>query len=106
MQKTDRLEKLVEAGILEKRPYQTKPDRHEYRLTDKGVDLYPVIMTLVAWGDRWHDDGGGPPVRHRHDRCGKRMHAVAVCSACGDELDPSETKVTLRDGGHDYWRET
>ncbi|MDD9936674.1 MAG: helix-turn-helix domain-containing protein [Myxococcales bacterium] len=92
----NRLEKLVASGILERRAYQTRPERHEYRLTEKGRDLYPVIMTLVAWGDRWHDDGAGPPVRHQHRGCGKRMHAVVACSECREALDPRETRVTVR----------
>jgi DNA-binding HxlR family transcriptional regulator len=48
-----RLKRLVEAGLLETHPYSERPPRHEYRLTDKGRDFYPVIMTLMAWGNRW-----------------------------------------------------
>src|SRR5437588_10055882 len=57
----DRLATLVEAGILERRRYQERPERFEYRLTDKGRDLYPVIVTLMQWGDRWAADPSGPP---------------------------------------------
>ena len=47
--------------IFEQQLYQEKPDRYEYRLTEKGLDLYPVVMTIVHWGDKWHDDGRWSP---------------------------------------------
>ncbi len=93
---SDRLEKLVAAGILERRRYQERPPRDEYRLTPKGLDLHPVIMALVHWGDRWHDDGRGAPVEHVHRTCGHVMHAEPSCSACGTRIDPRE--VTVRAG--------
>ena len=89
----DRLQKLVLAEILERRVYQQSPERHEYRLTEKGIDLYPVMMSLVRWGDRWHDDGTGRPVEHVHRECGHVMHAEPVCSECGEPLDPREVDV-------------
>ena len=92
---SDRLEKLVEHGVLERRPYQEKPTRHEYRLTEKGLDLYTVMMALVRWGDRWLDDGRGRPIEHRHKRCGHVMHMEAVCSECGERLDPRAVEVSL-----------
>lgn len=92
---SDRLEKLVEHEVLERRPYQEKPTRHEYRLTEKGLDLYPVMMALVRWGDRWLDDGRGRPIEHRHKQCGHVMHMEAVCSECGDRLDPRSVEVSL-----------
>jgi len=91
----DRLEKLVEADILERRPYQERPTRHEYRLTEKGLDLYPVMMGLVRWGDRWHDDGRGKPIEHLHRSCGEVIHADIVCSACREPLDPHDVDVRL-----------
>jgi hypothetical protein len=89
----DRLEKLVNAGILERQRYQDRPRREEYRLTDKGRDLYPVIMALARWGDRWHDDGRGKPMEHIHRPCGHVMHAEPVCSACGSALQPQDVEV-------------
>jgi DNA-binding HxlR family transcriptional regulator len=84
----NRLARLVEEGILDKRVYQERPQRHEYRLSEKGLDLYPVLLALLGWGDRWKDDGNGPPVVLRHRACGQVMHAVTVCSECGETLDP------------------
>ncbi len=89
----DRLHKLVGAGILERRRYQEHPPRDAYRLTEKGRDLYPVMMALVRWGDRWHDDGRGAPVEHVHRSCGQAMHAEPVCSECGERLDPRQVAV-------------
>jgi DNA-binding HxlR family transcriptional regulator len=84
----DRLKKLVGHGVLERRKYQEKPARHEYRLTQKGLDLHPIIMAIVAWGDRWMDEGEGPPLELVHKGCGQPMTSVAVCSECGEPLDP------------------
>src|SRR4051794_19483216 len=64
-----RLERLVEAGILRRERYQERPDRFEYRLTSKGVDLWPVLVALMKWGDR-HLFPEGSPVVLRHKGCG------------------------------------
>ncbi len=89
----DRLKKLVDADVLEKRPYQERPRREEYRLTEKGLDLYPVILSLVHWGDRYMPGEHGPPVRHRHRHCGQRMRGVLVCSECGEPLHARDVTV-------------
>ena len=62
----DRLKKLVAAGVLERVRYQERPPRFEYRLTEKGRDLYPVLVSLVRWGDRWMAGEAGPPVELIH----------------------------------------
>lgn len=82
-----RLAKLVEHGILERRAYQQRPRRDEYRLTEKGLDLYPVIAALLRWGDRWMDDGQGPPVELFHRACGHRTTPTLACSECGEPID-------------------
>ncbi len=87
---TDRLNRLVEHEVLRKLPYQDNPPRHEYRLTDKGKDLYPVLLSLVRWGDRWMDQGKGPPVVYRHNSCGHVMTPVLSCPDCGEAIDPRE----------------
>lgn len=88
-----RLKKLVEHGVLEKRAYQQSPPRHEYHLTGKGRALYPVLMSLVEWGDTYMAGKKGPPIRHRHKTCGHLMKGRMVCSECGEELDPREVAV-------------
>jgi len=88
-----RLAKLVEAGVLERRPYLAKPVRYEYRLTAKGRDLYPVIAGLVRWGDRWMAGADGPPVTLTHRTCGHATTPTLVCSECGDDLDPRDVRA-------------
>lgn len=85
-----RLKRLVEEGVLEKVEYQQSPPRYEYKLTEKGRDLYPVIQMLVAWGDKWLDEGRGPPLLYRHKACGHIFTPVVACSECGE-------RVTARD---------
>lgn len=86
----DRLTRLVAQGVFEKQAYQDRPLRHEYRLTQKGLELYPVLMALVAWGDKWADEGSGPPLLFRHQRCNHEFHAVLSCSHCGEPIEPRE----------------
>jgi DNA-binding HxlR family transcriptional regulator len=80
---TGRLEALVEHGVLERRPYQERPLRHEYRLTDKGLALWPVITALMAWGDEYEPTPGGPPTVLRHRGCGGTLDAARACDRCG-----------------------
>src|SRR5229473_972378 len=81
-----RLARLVEEGVLERVPYQQRPTRWDYRLTDKGRDLWPVVTAMRQWGDRWAAPGG-PPVKMRHTACGRVVKAMTVCSHCGEPLD-------------------
>ncbi len=67
-------------------PYQEKPLRHEYRLTEKGLDLYPAILSLVHWGDKYYAGKAGPPVLHTHHACGKDFRSVLTCSECGETM--------------------
>jgi DNA-binding HxlR family transcriptional regulator len=69
---TDRLGTLVAEGVLSRTPYQAEGERqrHEYRLTDKGRDLYPTLVALMQWGDRYLTDGGEPPLALEHRDCG------------------------------------
>ena len=81
-----RLKRLVDEGLLERLPYQQAPLRHEYRLTDKGKALHPVLMALTAWGDQWMDRGAGPPMLLQHRQCGHTMRPTMVCSDCGEPI--------------------
>jgi DNA-binding HxlR family transcriptional regulator len=89
---TDRLGRLVEAGVMKRRQYEERPPRFEYRLTAKGRDLLPVILTMMRWGDEWQGQGSGP-VDLIHDGCGKPTHAVAACARCGETLTPFNVRV-------------
>ncbi len=91
-----RLTRLVEEGMLERRPYQEHPPRHEYVLTEKGRDFFPVVAAIMRWGDRWLDDGEGPPLVLHHTACDHDMHAEVVCSACGAPLALREVRARVR----------
>lgn len=94
----DRLKKLVSSFVLTKVAYQIKPTRYEYRLTPKGMDLYPVIMAICHWGDIHMVDKKGRPILHHHDTCGHQFDPVMVCSECHEELDPREVRTSLGPG--------
>ncbi|MBT2505774.1 helix-turn-helix transcriptional regulator [Streptomyces sp. ISL-98] len=81
---TTRLRRLVEAGVLEKVPYNERPQRFEYRPTEAGLELEPVLLTLMAWGDRHLADK--PPVDLEHS-CGARLTPVVTCATCGDKVE-------------------
>ena len=77
---TDRLATLVDQGILRRVPYQAQGERqrHEYRLTQKGIDLYPTLVALMEWGDRYLTEGGGAMELHHRD-CGAPVHLTLAC---------------------------
>lgn len=83
---TNRLQRLVEAGILERRQYQTHPDRFEYLLTKAGRELFPVVVSLLEWGDRWTAGEAGPPLELVHAPCGHVLGATLVCDKCGKAI--------------------
>ena len=85
---TNRLAALVEHGLLRRVPYQEPGARvrHEYRLTAKGLDVYPVLITLLAWGNKYLAEPGGPPLRFTHRDCEADVHAEVHC-ADGHRLD-------------------
>jgi DNA-binding HxlR family transcriptional regulator len=83
---TNRLEHLIERGVLVRVPYQDHPVRYDYRLTDKGRDLWLVLTAMRQWGDRW-EAADGPPVVVEHRACGHQTHVVPTCSECGGALD-------------------
>ncbi len=80
---TDRLATLVDHGLLRRVPYRAEGERqrHEYRLTQKGLDLYPALVALMEWGDRYVTDDGAAPLQLRHRDCGERVHLALVCDA-------------------------
>jgi DNA-binding HxlR family transcriptional regulator len=89
---SNRLAHLVETGILRKEPYQ--PDgarvRHEYRLTQKGLELYPILTALSDWGTKYVADEAGPAVEMHHRGCGERVRAVLVCDGGHRIEEPRE----------------
>jgi DNA-binding HxlR family transcriptional regulator len=92
-----RLGRLVDEGVLERRRYQERPERFEYRLTDKGLGLWPVLVHLLRFGDRYYPDAGGPPMMLHHRDCGGELTDHLVCAKCGAELGPRDVVASPRD---------
>ena len=80
-----RLDELVARGILTRRAYSEHPPRFDYVATESGRDLHPVLLAIMAYGDRWLAPDG-PPVEIRHGACGRRTRAVVACAECGAPL--------------------
>lgn len=93
-----RLRTLVDAGVLEKRLYDEHPRRYEYRPTEAGRALRPILLALMQWGDEYVTTGP-PPTVWEHS-CGSELHVTAVCSACGEPVGAGESRL-LRLGGVD-----
>lgn len=94
----DRLKKLVAEGILAKVAYETHPPRYEYRLTDSGRALHPVIMAIVHWGDTHRVTRKGRPLLHTHKGCGHDFDPVMICSHCAAPLNAREVEVRAGPG--------
>jgi DNA-binding HxlR family transcriptional regulator len=89
---TNRLATLVEQGVLRREPYREPGSRvrHEYRLTEKGLDLWPVLVAVLGWGDRYLADREGSPLRVAHRDCGAEVHAELRCAAGHEVTDPRD----------------
>ncbi|WP_067717490.1 winged helix-turn-helix transcriptional regulator [Nocardia yamanashiensis] len=96
---SDRLQRLVDAGVLQRDRYATQPDRFEYRLTAKGRDLVPALLALMAWGDRWEAGADGPPLLVRHHDCAHVTAAAVSCAHCGESLDAGAVEYLPGPGG-------
>jgi DNA-binding HxlR family transcriptional regulator len=87
-----RLNHLVEAGVVERVPYSEHPLRYDYRLTDKGRDLWPVLTSMRQWGDR-HAAPDGAPLQLTHKACGHVFEAVMTCSVCKEPLGARDVRA-------------
>lgn len=83
---SDRLNGLVDHGVLERVQYQDRPPRHEYRLTAKGRRLAPVLLALMEWGDHHLAGQAGPPSVAEHLDCGGRVGLRLVCDGCAEQV--------------------
>ena len=89
----NRLARLVEEDILERRAYQQNPVRHEYFLTEKGLDLWPALIALLAWGDRHTPYPDGPPMVVVHKQCGGRVNDRGICEECDELLHARDARA-------------
>jgi DNA-binding HxlR family transcriptional regulator len=87
-----RLSHLVEEGIFERVAYNEHPPRYDYVLTEQGRDLWPVVVALRQWGDRWRAPDG-PPLQLVHRQCGHITELVAVCGHCGESVGPTDVSA-------------
>ncbi len=86
----DRLRRLVDGGVLVKRQYSEHPPRDEYRLTDMGRELSPILVGLMQWGDRWLGGPDGPPTVLVHEPCGTEVDLRFHCWECDEDFSPLE----------------
>jgi DNA-binding HxlR family transcriptional regulator len=84
-----RLATLVEEGIVDRKAYSDHPARFEYRLTEKGADLQPLLLAFLRWGDKYTAGRAGPPLETVHTECDHVFHMVPTCSHCGEEVKPA-----------------
>lgn len=96
---TDRLDTLVEHGVLERRTYDEARNRSEYVLTERGRDLWPVLTALRQWGDRHLFAEGEEPIVVRHLECGHVAAAETRCASCGELLDARSVRAEPGPGG-------
>jgi DNA-binding HxlR family transcriptional regulator len=102
---SNRLARLVEEGILEKRAYQEHPPRYEYFLTQQGLDLWPVLVGLLHWGDRYLAEPEGPPMVVRHKGCDGVVDERGSCERCGERLQARDAYTELGPGAPAEWRD-
>jgi DNA-binding HxlR family transcriptional regulator len=95
---TDRLNRLIEQDILYKELYDEKYNRFEYKLTPRGLDLYPILISITNWGDKWTADEDGAPVKYVHKTCGHDADPIFTCSHCGDEINAKTSIIRLGPG--------
>ncbi len=88
-----RLQKLIDQGVLERVAYQERPPRYEYRLTEKGIDLWPIVVSLMQWGDRHTPPPDGPAVRIEHRGCGGSVDEHRICEKCGARLQARDARA-------------
>jgi len=95
---TSRLGRLIDDEILKKVLYQNQPPRYEYRLTKKGLELLPVLLAIMSWGDKWMTEPDMIPVVFVHKDCGEKTTPKLVCSHCGGELNAHNVYPTAGPG--------
>lgn len=88
----DRLARLTDAGVLEQVPYQHRPTRYDYVLTQAGLELVPVLIALKNWGDH-HLRSDGPLTHVRHRGCAAPVELVLRCPECEHTLEPLDVET-------------
>lgn len=94
----DRLQALVGHGVLVRVQYQERPPRYEYRLTEKGLDLYPILVGLMAWGAKYAPSAAEPLVLVQHKACGTVGLPQLTCTGCGEPVGPRDMRALAGPG--------
>jgi len=89
---SSRLQRLVDEDILERRAYHESPPRYEYFLTEKGLDLWPALIALLKWGDRYSTGPEGPTKLIVHKQCGGEVSERGICERCGETLTARDAR--------------
>jgi len=92
-----RLSYLVDEGVFERVAYSERPPRFDYVLTEQGRDLWPVVVALRQWGDRWRAPDG-PPLQLQHRQCGHVGDLIMVCQQCGEPVGPTDVNPIAEPG--------
>lgn len=95
---TARLKLLVVEEILKKIPYQSQPTRYEYKLTEKGFELYPVLMSLIKWGNKWTVDERGIPLKHINRETGESIQPLLIDENTGKAIDARNVELKIGPG--------
>ncbi len=101
---TSRLKDLVAKGIFEMCPYGPGGTRHEYRLAQPGLDIFPIVVALMQWGDKYLATPLGRSIILKHIRCGNDANPHLVCGSCGEPLDLTEVLPTPGPGANEWVR--
>jgi DNA-binding HxlR family transcriptional regulator len=90
---TERLNWLVDNDVLRREQYSERPERYDYQLTRKGLELCDLLLVMVRWGDEWTAGPAGPPVLYRHHACGEISHVELTCAGCGEPMHAGDVDV-------------
>jgi DNA-binding HxlR family transcriptional regulator len=90
---SNRLKRLIEHGIVCKTPYQEKPTRYKYQLTEAGLSLFPIVLSVVKWGNAWSPHGATVSIYHKP--CGEITPEGLSCPLCGEALEPENTRFGI-----------
>lgn len=90
---TDRLKRAVQMKLFTQHTYQTRPARKEYRLTQKGLDLYPMLVAMTQWVDRWWPTPGGQPLVLHHKTCDRQLRGTVICDTCKEPVKPGDARL-------------
>lgn len=102
---SDRLKTLVAKGIFEMRPYGPGKARYEYRLAKPGRDIFPIVVALLQWGDKYLVDSQKPSIVLKHTLCGEDANPHLVCGACGEPIELADIVPTPGPGASQWVRD-